>query len=51
MQLPPDVEPIDRPLRGDGAGIILALFAALSGGFVIGFIAFGLGVMVGKGAL
>ena len=49
--LPPDVEPIERPRRGDGAGIILALFAALSGGFVVGFIAFGLGVLVGRGTL
>ncbi|PKR90894.1 hypothetical protein CXZ10_05985 [Pleomorphomonas diazotrophica] len=48
--LPPDVEPIDRPRRGDGAGVALALMAALSGGVMgcgIGFVlgcAFGIRV-------
>ena len=41
--LPPDVEPIDPPRRGDA--IILALVAALSGG-LIGLAA---GLLIGRG--
>lgn len=43
--LPPDVEPVDRPRRGDGYGVTLLLFGA----FAAGGIGFLLGLLTGWG--
>lgn len=45
--LPPDVEPITRPSRGDGYGVTLLLFGAFGAG-AIGFV---FGLLIGWGTL